>query len=48
MIPDTLKFLIVVGVIVGAIYGSAWTLANYPPEQAAITKALPDERLKQK
>jgi hypothetical protein len=47
MIPDTLKFLLAVGAIAGTIYGSAWTLAHFPPEQTTITKSLPDERLKQ-
>lgn len=48
MLPDTLKFLIVVAAIGGAIYGSVWSLANFPPEQTQITKALPHERLRQK
>jgi hypothetical protein len=46
MLPDTVKFLLVVAVIVGAVYGSAWTLANFPPQQTEITRALPDSQLK--
>ena len=48
MLPDTVKFLVIVGAIVGIVYGSAWALAHFPPEQHAITKSLPHERLRQK
>jgi hypothetical protein len=47
MIPDTLKFLLVVGAIAGAVYGSAWSLAHFPPEQTIVTRSLSNERLKQ-
>jgi hypothetical protein len=46
MVPDTVKFLVFVAVICGAVYGSAWTLANFPPEQAEIVRSLPDSQLK--
>jgi hypothetical protein len=45
MVPDTVKFLLFVSVIVGAVYGSAWTLANFPPDQTEITKVLPNTQL---
>jgi hypothetical protein len=45
--PDTIKFLLVVGVIAGAVYGAALALASFPPEQTEITKALPNEKLRQ-
>jgi hypothetical protein len=45
-VPDTLRFLFVVGVIAGVIYGGAWGLANFPPEQSEIMKPLPHEKLR--
>ncbi len=46
--PDTLKFLLVVAGLAGAVYGSAWALAHFPPEQTEIVKTLPHENLRQK
>ncbi len=45
--PDTLKFLLVIGVIVGAVYGTALALASFPPEQTEITRLLPHDKLRQ-
>jgi hypothetical protein len=45
MVPDTVKFLFFVSAIIGAVYGSAWTLANFPPEQTEIMKVLPNTQL---
>jgi hypothetical protein len=45
--PDTLKFLFVVGLIGGCIYGAAFVLASFPPEPTEITKSLPHEKLRQ-
>jgi hypothetical protein len=45
-VPDTLKFLIVIGVIGGLIYGGALALASFPPEQTEIIKPLPHEKLR--
>jgi hypothetical protein len=47
MIPDTLKFLMVVGVLAGAAYGAVWGLATFPPEQSEVIKPLPSEKLRQ-
>jgi hypothetical protein len=47
VIPDTLKFLIVIFVIAGVAYGAVWGLATFPPEQAEIVKSLPHEKLRQ-
>ena len=47
-VPDTFKFLFVVGLIAGAVYGGAYALANFPPEQVEIVKSLPHEKLRQK
>lgn len=43
--PDTVKFLLVLMVLGGAVYGGVWALAHFPPEQAEIVKALPAEKL---
>jgi hypothetical protein len=48
MLPDTLKFVLFVAFLAGAVYGSAWALANFPPEQTEIIKAMPHEKLRQK
>jgi hypothetical protein len=47
MIPDSLRFLLILACLVGAVYGAVWALANFPPEPAEIVKALPSERLRQ-
>jgi hypothetical protein len=47
VIPDTLKILLVLGLIAGAAYGSVWGLATFPPEQAEVLKALPHDKLRQ-
>jgi hypothetical protein len=47
-VPDSLRFLIVVTMLAGAVYGIAWTLAHIPPHQSEVVKSLPHERLRQK
>lgn len=46
--PDTIKFLLVVGCLAGAVYGSAWALSHFPPEQSEVVKPLSAEKLRQK
>ena len=46
--PDTIKFLLVLGCLGGAIYGGAWALAHFPPEQTEIVKPLSSEKLRAK
>ena len=46
--PDTIRFLLVIAIIGSVIYGGAWLLANFPPEQTEIVKALPTEKLRQR
>jgi hypothetical protein len=48
MLPDTLKFLIVASLVVGAVYGTAYGLAQFPPEPSLVVKSLPHEKLRQK
>jgi hypothetical protein len=46
-IPDTVRFVLVVAALVGAVYGGAYALATYPPEQTEVIKSLPHEKLRQ-
>lgn len=45
--PDTIRFLLIVGLLGGAVYGVVWSLAQFPPEQTEIVKSLPHEKLRQ-
>ncbi|CAN5399290.1 hypothetical protein BH10PSE7_BH10PSE7_20050 [soil metagenome] len=45
--PDTLRIILILACLGGAIYGSVWVLATYPPEQTEIVKPLPNEKLRQ-
>ena len=44
--PDTVKFIVVVLCLGGAIYGGAWALAHFPPEQTEVVRTLSSERLR--
>ena len=44
--PDTFKFLLVIGAVAGIIYGGVYALASFPPEPTMITKTLPHDRLR--
>ena len=46
--PDTIRFLLVVLCLGGAIYGGAWALAHFPPEQSEIVKSLSNEKIRPK
>lgn len=45
--PDSIRFLLILACLAGAIYGSAWALATFPPEQTEVVKALPHAKLRQ-
>jgi hypothetical protein len=45
-VPDTLRFMLVVGIIAGLVYGGALALSSFPPEQTEIIKPLPHEKLR--
>jgi hypothetical protein len=47
VVPDTVRFLLIIACLAGAVYGAAWGLANYPPEQTEIVKSLPHEKIRQ-
>ncbi|MFN0194876.1 MAG: hypothetical protein ACKVP5_23340 [Aestuariivirga sp.] len=44
--PDSLRFLLIVSCLAGAVYGTAWVLAKFPPDQVEIVKPLPSEKLR--
>jgi hypothetical protein len=46
-IPDTIRFLFIVALIVGGIIGGAYGLATFPPEQTEVIRSLPHDRLRQ-
>ena len=46
--PDTIKFALVLALIAGVIYGAAFALASFPPEQTEITRPLPHVKLRGK
>jgi hypothetical protein len=46
VIPDFLKFILIIAAIVGAVYGGALALATYPPEQSDVIRPLPHEKLR--
>ncbi len=46
--PDTVKFLLVLLCLGGAVYGGVWALSHFPPEQAEIVKPLSSEKLRAK
>lgn len=48
IMPDTVKFVLVLAVLGGSIYGGAWALSHFPPQQTEIVKALPSEKLRAK
>lgn len=44
--PDSLRYLIILAVLGGVIYGGAWWLANFPPKTIEIEKTLSNDRLR--
>jgi hypothetical protein len=46
MIPDSVRFLLIVACLAGAVFGGAWVLAHVPPEQTEIVKPLSNDKLR--
>ena len=46
--PDTVKFVLVLAFLGGAIYGGIWALSHFPPQQTEIVRPLPSEKLRVK
>ena len=47
VIPDFFRFIIVLAVLAGAVYGGAYALGTYPPEPSDVIRSLPHEKLRQ-
>jgi hypothetical protein len=46
-VPDSLRFLVAVGILAGLVYGAGWALSSFPPEPQPTVKALASEKLRQ-
>ena len=46
--PDTVKFVVYIAVVAAVIYGAAYALASFPPQQTEITRPLPHVKLRGK
>ena len=47
--PTLFRFLVIIGVIVGLVYGAMFALATYvEPKQGEITVRIPPEKLNPK
>ncbi|MFW6076305.1 MAG: histidine kinase [Hyphomicrobiales bacterium] len=44
--PFIVRFLLIIAVLAGAVFGAVWALANFPPEQTEITKPISHEALR--
>jgi hypothetical protein len=45
-LPESLRLLVIIALLAGAIYGGLWALSTFPPEQNEIVKELPSDKLK--
>jgi hypothetical protein len=49
LMPTLFRFLVVIGVIVGVVYGAMWSLATFvEPRQGEMTVRVPAEKLNPK
>ena len=46
MMPDSIRLLLIIGGLIGVVYGAAWVLANMPPQTVETTKELSDAPLR--
>ncbi|HFC04764.1 MAG TPA: histidine kinase [Rhizobiales bacterium] len=44
--PDSLRYLIILAVLGGIVYGGAWWLAKSPPGPVEIEKSISNDRLR--
>ncbi|HUF45721.1 MAG TPA: hypothetical protein VMN43_10285 [Aestuariivirgaceae bacterium] len=40
------RFLLIIGVLAGAVFGAMWALASFPPERTEIVKPISHEALR--
>ena len=41
--PDSLRFVLIVACLAGAVYGAMWALAQFPPTTGEIVKPLSND-----
>ena len=46
MMPDSIRFLLIIAGFIGVVYGAAWVLANMPPQPVETTKELSNAPLR--
>jgi hypothetical protein len=46
-LPESLRLLVILALVGGALYGGLWALSTFPPEQNEIVKELPSDKFKQ-
>ncbi|GEM_PF-3418926 len=46
MIPDSIRFLLIIGGLIGGVYAAAWMLASMPPQPKEVVKELSNAPLK--
>lgn len=46
--PDTIRFLLAILILGGAVYGGAWALAHFPPEPSEVVKPMSNEKIRPK
>jgi hypothetical protein len=44
--PFIIRFLLIIAVLAGVVFGAVWALANFPPEQTEIVKPISHEALR--
>ena len=46
MMPDSIRFLLIIAGLTGVVYGAAWVLANRPPPSVETMKELSNAPLR--
>ncbi len=46
MMPDSIRFLLIIGGLIGGVWVAAWVLAGMEPAPAEITKELSNAPLR--
>jgi hypothetical protein len=44
--PFIVRFLLIIAVLAGVVFGAMWALASFPPEQTEIVKPISHEALR--
>ena len=46
MMPDSIRFLLIIGGLIGGVYAAAWVLSSMPPEPVEVTRELSNAPLR--